>query len=59
MTCGCNKKYEKLTADKPENTKIFAGQASFSIEQLEREMSDDKSDVGRKLKSVEKDLENY
>lgn len=51
-------KYEKLTADKEENTKILAGHISFSVKQLEEEISAD-SEIGRKLKSVEKELEKY
>lgn len=59
MTCSYGKKYEKLTRDSPENTRIQAGHVSFSVEQLEKEMVDDNSEVGRKLKSIEKELEKY
>jgi len=51
--------YKKLTRDEPENTKIHAGHVSFTVEQLEDEMKDKDSEVGRKLKSVEKELEDY
>jgi len=51
--------YKKLSRDEEKNTKIHAGHVSFTVEQLEKEMIDDKSEVGRKLKSIEKDLENY
>lgn len=54
-----NKRFEKLSRDAPENTKIMAGQAQFTIKQLEDEMTDDKSEVGRKLRSIEHILENY
>lgn len=65
MACGCNKQnknlnstFEKLSLDNPESTKIMAGYATFSIEQLENEI-DSNSEIGRKLKSVEKELEKY
>lgn len=52
-------KYEKLSRDSLESTKIMGGHVQFSIEQLENEMKDDNSEVGRKLRSVEKELEDY
>jgi hypothetical protein len=52
-------KFKKLSRDEEKNTKIMAGHVSFSVEQLENEMKDDKSEVGRKLKSIEKELEDY
>ncbi len=69
MTCGCNKqaaqtqeiketKFEKLSLDTPENTKIMAGYAEFSIQQLEDEINSN-SEIGRKLKSVEAELDKY
>lgn len=67
MSCGCNKqpiqttknsKFEKLSLDTPENTKIMAGYATFSIQQLEDEIISD-SEIGRKLRSVEAELEKY
>lgn len=51
--------FEKLSRDKPENTVIMAGQTQFTVEQLDDEMIDDKSEVGRKLKSIEHILETY
>lgn len=54
-----NKRFEKLSRDRPENTKIMAGQAQFTVEQLDNEMIDDKSDIGRKLRSIEHILETY
>lgn len=51
-------KYEKLSRDKVEDTKIMAGHAQFTIKQLENEIKSD-SPIGRKLKSIEKELEQY
>lgn len=63
MACGCNKinnsKFEKLSLDNPENTKIMAGYASFSIQQLESEIDNPNSEIGKKLKSVEAELDKY
>lgn len=53
-----NKKFEKLSLDKEENTKICAGYATFSIKQLEDEI-DANSEIGKKLKTVESELEKY
>lgn len=53
------KRFVKLSRDSPENTKIMAGQAVFTVKQLDDEMLDDKSEVGRKLRSIEHILENY
>lgn len=50
--------YQKLTRDSPENTKICAGHSSFTVEQLEEEINMD-SEIGRKLKSIEKELDKY
>jgi hypothetical protein len=52
-------KYEKLTRDNTGKTKIMAGHVSFSVEQLEEEMKIDNSEIGRKLRSIEKKLETY
>jgi len=49
-------KFEKLTRSSKEDTKIMAGHTEFSVEQLENEIKMD-SEIGRKLKSIEKDLE--
>ncbi len=53
-----NPKYEKLSLDTPENTKIMAGYATFSIQQLEDEINSD-SEIGKKLRSVEDMLDKY
>lgn len=53
-----NHKFEKLSRDNENNTKIMAGHVQFTIEQLEEEIKAD-SEVGRKLKSIEKELEKY
>lgn len=53
-----NKKYEKLSRDTEENTRICAGQATFTVQQLEDEMNSN-SDIGKKLKSIEHELEKY
>lgn len=50
--------FEKLTRDNPENTKIMAGYSTFTVNQLEEEISSD-TEIGRKLKSIEKQLEDY
>ena len=50
--------FEKLSRDDVSNTKIMAGQHTFTIEELEEEIKVD-SEVGRKLKSIEKELDNY
>lgn len=51
-------KFEKLTRDSIENTKICAGVTSFSTEQLEEEINMD-TEIGKKLKTIEKELEKY
>lgn len=51
-------KFEKLTLDSEDNTKICAGHSTFSIKQLEDEISSD-SEIGRKLREVEVELEKY
>ena len=50
---------KKLSRDDPKNTKIMAGQTQFTIEQLDREMIDNNSEIGKKLRSIEKILETY
>ncbi len=52
-------KFEKLSLGDPSSTKIMAGYTQFTIEQLEDEMDNPDSEIGRKLKSVEKELEKY
>ncbi len=65
MGCNCNKtsiknsKFEKLSLDNPENTKIMAGFAEFTIQQLEDEIDNPNSEIGKKLKSVEDMLDKY
>lgn len=53
-----NNKFKKLTLDDEDKTKIYAGQAVFTVKQLEEEISAD-SEIGRKLKSVEDKLKDY
>ena len=55
-----NKKtqFEKLSRDTVDNTVIMAGQAKFTIDQLEEEIKVD-SEVGKKLKSIEHELDKY
>jgi len=50
--------FEKLSRDSEDKTKIMAGYAEFTINQLENEINAN-SEIGRKLKSVEKELEKY
>jgi len=66
MGCNCNKtqplknqKFEKLSIDTPENTKIMAGFSEFTIQQLEDEIDNPNSEIGKKLKSVEDMLDKY
>jgi putative AlgH/UPF0301 family transcriptional regulator len=49
---------EKLSRDKEENTVIMAGRTKYTVNQLEQEIKTD-SEIGRKLKSIEKELDNY
>jgi hypothetical protein len=51
-------KFEKLTRSSEEDTIIMAGQVKMTISQLEEEIKTD-SEIGRKLKSVEKELDKY
>ncbi len=53
-----NKKFEKLSRDDPDKTIIMAGHSTFTIKQLEAEIDMD-TEIGRKLKSIEKELEKY
>jgi len=67
MSCNCNKttqsiknsKFEKLSLDTQDNTKIMAGFTEFTIQQLEDEIDNPNSEIGRKLRSVEAELEKY
>ena len=51
-------KYESLSLDKEENTKIMAGHGVYTVKQLQKEI-DSNSEIGRKLKKVESELEKY
>ncbi len=51
-------KFEKLSRDKEEKTVIMAGHTKMTIEQMEEEIKAD-SEIGKKLKSIEKELEKY
>ena len=51
-------KFEKLSRDDEKKTIIMAGHTQFSIQQLEDEINAN-SEVGRKLRSIEKELEKY
>lgn len=53
-----NHKFEKLSRDDEKKTVIMAGHTQFTIEQLENEINAN-SEVGRKLKSIEKELDKY
>jgi hypothetical protein len=53
-----DRKFVKLSRDEEEKTIIMAGHDKFTIHQLEDEIKAD-SEIGRKLKSVEKELEKY
>lgn len=51
-------KYESLSLDTEANTRICAGHGTYTIKQLQREI-DSNSEIGRKLRTVEKELEKY
>lgn len=51
-------KFEKLSRDKEEKTKIMAGHTTLTIHQMEEEIKAD-SEIGKKLKSIEKELDKY
>lgn len=53
-----DRKFERLSRDKEENTIIMAGQLKMTVSQLEDEIKAD-SEIGRKLKSIEKELDKY
>lgn len=69
MGCNCNKekstltnnksRFEKLSLDDLSNTKIMAGYAEFTIQQLEDEIDNPNSEIGKKLRSVEELLDKY
>jgi hypothetical protein len=58
MTDTNNMKFEKLSRDKEENTIIMAGQVKMTVSQLEDEIKAD-SEIGRKLRQIEHELEKY
>lgn len=51
-------KYESLSLDTEENTKIYAGHGTYTVKQLQQEI-DSNSEIGRKLKQVEDKLKDY
>lgn len=51
--------FDKLSIDDEDHTKIMAGQVTYTIKQLEDEMIDPKSEVGKKLRDMESELEKY
>ena len=59
MTDIHDRKFVKLSRDEEDKTRIMAGHTIFTVKQLEDEIKAD-SEIGRKLKSIEKELEeNY
>lgn len=50
------RKFDKLSRDNEKNTKIFAGNSEFTVEELEKETKLD-TKLGKKLKQVEKLLD--
>lgn len=58
MTDTNNRKFVKLSRDDEDKTIIMAGQHQFTIKQLEDEIKAD-SEIGRRLKSIEKELDKY
>lgn len=53
-----DKRYEKLSRGSLEETKIMAGGNVFSIQQLQEEI-DMNTEIGKKLKTIEKELDKY
>lgn len=53
-----DRKFVKLSRDDEDKTKIMAGHTVFTVRQLEDEINAD-SEIGRKLKSIEKELLKY
>lgn len=51
-------KFDKMSIASEKDTAIWTGQTKMTIQQMEDEISAD-SEIGRKLKSVEKDLKKY
>ncbi len=53
-----NPRFDKLSRDDIQNTQICGGGYIFTVPQLEEEISIS-SEIGRKLKSIEKELDKY
>lgn len=53
-----DKKFDKLSRDDPDKTIIMAGHTQFTVKELEDEINWN-SEIGKKLKAVEKELEKY
>ncbi len=53
-----DRKFAKLSRDEEGKTKIMAGHTVFTVQQLEDEIKAD-SEIGRRLKSIEKELDKY
>lgn len=51
-------KYESLSLDTEENTKIYCGHGVYTVKQLQQEI-DSNSEIGKKLKTVEDKLKDY
>ena len=58
MTDTNDRKYVKLSRDEEDKTKIMAGHTIFTVQQLEDEIKAD-SEIGRKLRQIEHELEKY
>ena len=58
MTDINHRKFVKLSRDDEDKTIIMAGQHQFTIKQLEDEIRAD-SEIGRKLRQIEHELEKY
>ena len=58
MTDINHRKFVKLSRDDEDKTIIMAGQNQFTIKQLEDEIKAD-SEIGRKLRQIEHELEKY
>lgn len=53
-----DRKFVKLSRDDEDKTTIMAGHHQFTIKQLEDEIKAD-SEIGRKLRQIEHELEKY
>lgn len=53
-------KYKKLSRSTEDDTEIMGGHTKLTVQQLEKEMKSGDSEIGRKLREMEKILEeNY